>query len=125
MKLICLQCGHEFEGTISYDEFGWHSSCPECESSFDVDAPENTVLITVYADTVPGHEEEDDFLEICVSRELAEKYFEETQDKDCTRGNINKDHYDCFDDWNDDYICDDTLDFYAYAADRNGILGIK
>lgn len=37
MKLKCLNCDHEFESTISYDELGWHSSCPECGGSFDVD----------------------------------------------------------------------------------------
>ena len=39
MKLKCLQCGHEFDGTIEYDELGWHSTCPKCDGSFDVDAP--------------------------------------------------------------------------------------
>lgn len=37
MKLKCLQCEHEFDGSISKDELGWHSSCPECGGSFDVD----------------------------------------------------------------------------------------
>ena len=37
MKLKCLHCDHEFNGTVSNDELGWHSSCPECECSFDVD----------------------------------------------------------------------------------------
>lgn len=41
MKLKCLQCGHEFDGTIECDELGWHSACPECGGSFDVDAPDN------------------------------------------------------------------------------------
>ena len=40
MKLTCLQCGNEFEGTVSKDDLGWHSVCPECGSSFDVDVPE-------------------------------------------------------------------------------------
>lgn len=37
MKLKCLQCDYEFDGTISYDELGWHSACPKCGGSFDVD----------------------------------------------------------------------------------------
>lgn len=37
MELICLNCGCEFEGSLSNDELGWHSVCPECECSFDVD----------------------------------------------------------------------------------------
>lgn len=47
MKIKCLNCGYEFDGTAEYDELGWHSSCPECESSFDVDTEdyENTTEI--------------------------------------------------------------------------------
>ena len=39
MKLTCLNCGHEFDGDVSHDSLGWHSSCPECGGSFDTDAP--------------------------------------------------------------------------------------
>lgn len=49
MKLKCLQCGHEFEGTISYDELGWHSSCPECDGSFDVDVPKGNIVMAFAA----------------------------------------------------------------------------
>lgn len=37
MKLKCLHCEYEFDGAISWDELGWHSLCPECGCSFDVD----------------------------------------------------------------------------------------
>lgn len=37
MKVECLHCGNEFEGSISLDELGWHSYCEECDQSFDVD----------------------------------------------------------------------------------------
>lgn len=40
MKLKCLQCGSPFVGSVSCDELGWHSSCPTCGGSFDVDLPE-------------------------------------------------------------------------------------
>lgn len=40
MKIKCLNCGHEFEGSISNDELGWHGYCEECDSSFDVDVEE-------------------------------------------------------------------------------------
>lgn len=40
MKLRCLQCEYEFEGTVEKDELGWHSSCPSCGGSFDVDVEE-------------------------------------------------------------------------------------
>ena len=43
MKLNCLHCGHEFDGTISKDELGWHSYCEECNTSFDVDIEEHIV----------------------------------------------------------------------------------
>lgn len=45
MKLKCLQCGHEYEGSISLDSLGWHSSCPVCEGSFDVDVPKGRVVM--------------------------------------------------------------------------------
>lgn len=45
MKLKCLHCEHEFDGSITKDELGWHSSCPECECSFDVDVPVGIIVM--------------------------------------------------------------------------------
>lgn len=48
MKVNCSNCGYEFDGEISKDFLGWHSLCPECGCSFDVDAPDdmaNTLYI--------------------------------------------------------------------------------
>ncbi len=45
MELKCLCCDHEFEGTISKDELGWHSVCEDCGSSFDVDVPEGRIVV--------------------------------------------------------------------------------
>ena len=45
MKLKCLHCEHEFDGSISKDNFGWHSSCPKCECSFDVDVPIGRIIM--------------------------------------------------------------------------------
>lgn len=45
MNLKCLQCEHEFEGSICYDELGWHSGCPECGGSFDVDVPDGHIVM--------------------------------------------------------------------------------
>ena len=45
MKIKCLHCNNKFDGTISYDELGWHSICPECGASFDVDVPEGKILM--------------------------------------------------------------------------------
>lgn len=37
----CLNCGHEFELTEVYnDSLGWHTVCPECDSSFDINIEE-------------------------------------------------------------------------------------
>lgn len=55
MKLTCLQCGHKFEGGICYDELGWHSSCPECGGSFDVDVPEGRIVMA-FTDRVDDEE---------------------------------------------------------------------
>lgn len=45
MKLKCLYCENEYDGTISYDDLGWHSVCPECGASFDVDVPAGKILM--------------------------------------------------------------------------------
>jgi len=36
--VICPNCGYEFHcNELSYDELGWHTTCPDCEGTFDVD----------------------------------------------------------------------------------------
>lgn len=45
MELKCLHCGYEFDGSISKDELGWHSVCPECDGSFDVDMPNGRIIM--------------------------------------------------------------------------------
>lgn len=36
--IICPHCKHEFVlSGLSKDKLGWHTVCPGCESSFDVD----------------------------------------------------------------------------------------
>lgn len=39
LKCKCLHCEHEFEGAASEDSLGWHTLCPKCGCSFDVDIP--------------------------------------------------------------------------------------
>ena len=47
MKVICLQCGHEFELIKSYqDNLGCFTVCPKCDGSFDIDI-ESTELTKV------------------------------------------------------------------------------
>ena len=55
MKLRCLQCENSFEGGISKDALGWHSSCPKCGGSFDVDVPEGQYVIA-FTDAVDEEE---------------------------------------------------------------------
>lgn len=45
MNCTCMSCYHTFEGSISLDELGWHSVCPECGSSFDVDVPAGKIMM--------------------------------------------------------------------------------
>lgn len=58
MILKCLQCDHEFEGTISRDDLGWHSCCPFCGGSFDVDVPHGKIII---AFTNPEYDKDDPY----------------------------------------------------------------
>ena len=43
MRIKCWNCGHEFDGSLSQDEWSWHSYCNECDQSFDVDIKEYLV----------------------------------------------------------------------------------
>ena len=49
MHHVCLNCGHAFGGSISIDELGPHTSCPKCESSFDVDITGEKFCISIRA----------------------------------------------------------------------------
>ena len=45
MMLRCPHCDAKWDGTISHDDLGWHSCCPRCDQSFDVDTPEGKILM--------------------------------------------------------------------------------
>ncbi len=45
MKHICPHCGFGFTGTIECDNLGWHTSCPICEQSFDVDTQDSADVL--------------------------------------------------------------------------------
>lgn len=49
-KYVCPNCGNVFAGSIDLDELGWHTSCPECRVSFDVDVPEGRFVIAFVDD---------------------------------------------------------------------------
>lgn len=53
MKIKCLHCGHLFEGSVSHDDLGWHSLCPKCNQSFDVDLPEGQIIMAFADDSNP------------------------------------------------------------------------
>ncbi len=38
VPMTCANCYHSFRGTVLHDALGWHGVCPQCGSSFDVDA---------------------------------------------------------------------------------------
>ena len=41
VSINCPHCGKQiFIDSIEKDELGWHTSCPECNGSFDVDLEE-------------------------------------------------------------------------------------
>lgn len=42
MKHTCPHCERNFERPISLDYLGWHTTCPFCEGSFDVDPDPNS-----------------------------------------------------------------------------------
>lgn len=85
MKIKCLNCGREFEGSISYDELGWHSYCEECDSSFDVDVPEGRIIMA-FTDYVDDEENPykyftDDFIPDCIFEYFAFDTVEEFIEK--------------------------------------------
>lgn len=53
IHLTCLNCEHEFDGDVSLDALGWHSACPECKSTFDVDVPDRRFVIAFAKDGPP------------------------------------------------------------------------
>lgn len=57
MELKCLQCEYEFEGTVSKDDLGWRSSCPNCGGSFDVEVPTGTLPNAVLSEAEMPFEE--------------------------------------------------------------------
>lgn len=63
MKLECWICGHEFDGSISYDPLGWHSYCEECDTSFDVDIPQGRIVMALCDPDWLAEHYEDDFID--------------------------------------------------------------
>lgn len=43
----CMNCQKKFEGELSLDTLGWHTACPLCGASFDVDVPDKRYVIAI------------------------------------------------------------------------------
>ena len=75
-----------------------------------------TVWICVYRDTVEEHDEDLNLTEVQVTKEFAEKYFNEC----IATSEYNE--YKTFDEFYDDYTADNTMDFYDYATKHNAVI---
>ena len=72
MKLKCLHCEYKFDGSVGKDDLGWHSSCPECGCSFDVDINTKRIWFRVGMEAEVS-EEELTRLKECKSEDLMRK----------------------------------------------------
>ncbi len=118
MELTCANCYHIFNGTISLDNLGWHSVCPECGSSFDVDIPKGRIKM-FFMDTASGATE--DFDDYYRSAAVCNFYaFDSVKDFIAKWKEISKDPdsmwYWCYDGEIEDCNC-----FYSGACDSSDI----
>lgn len=75
-----------------------------------------TIWITVYKDTISRKNIADNNISyVKVARDFAKNYWEERQSK----------YYTTFDEFLDNYTCDDTVDFYKYVKEHDVIIEIK
>lgn len=77
MKLKCLHCGYEFDGSILKDELGWHSSCPDCKCSFDADVPNGRIIMAFAWDETDEYFTDD----WCDDNEIATYYAFDTPEE--------------------------------------------
>lgn len=76
-----------------------------------------TKWIVVYRSTIePDFDGDNNLSEIQVSMEILEKYFEEKKDKTTWK---------TLEEFLDNYIADDTEDFYEYAKSYDAIMDIQ
>lgn len=75
-----------------------------------------TVEICVYRDTIEEHDEDNNLSYVSVKREFAEKYF-----KECRKDK----YFDDLEDFLNEYIADDTEDFYEFAMKHNAVISIE
>ena len=74
-----------------------------------------TIWICVYRDTLEQHDEDDNLSEVLVTKEFAEKYFNERFAEDGLT----------FENFLDEYTADWTEDFYGYAMEHKAVIEVK
>ena len=75
------------------------------------------IWICVYRDTIEEHDEIDNLTEVLVTREFAERYFNERILADDDNGFT-------FEDFLNEYTADWTEDFYEYAMKHNAVIKV-
>lgn len=74
---------------------------------------EEKIWICVYRDTIEEHDEDTNLAEVLVTKDFAERYFNE-----CNKVEYFKD----LEDFLTEYTADDTEDFYRYAMKHNAVI---
>lgn len=74
-----------------------------------------TKWILVYRNTIEKHNEDNNLAEVLVTEDFFEQYFNE----------FKKEYYNTVEDFLDEYLADDTENFYDYAMKHNAVLGIE
>ncbi len=83
-----------------------------------LDSLDKEIYICVYRDTIEAHDEDNNLSEILVTKEFAEQYFNE-----CIKTK-EWNEWKTFEEFSNEYIADDTEDFYDYAMEHNAIIEI-
>lgn len=57
MKIVCNNCGHEFEGSIRKEQlYGWTATCPLCRNDTGVPLPAGRFIIAFADDSNPEND---------------------------------------------------------------------
>lgn len=57
-KFTCRSCDHEFNGILHHDDLGWHTACPKCGASLDIDVPMGRIVMAFADDSNPEEDAE-------------------------------------------------------------------
>lgn len=76
----------------------------------------NKISICVYRDTIEEHNDDWNLSEVWVIKDFAEQYYNNSE---------NKEYYETFEDFLNEFTADDTEDFYEYAKEHNAIIEIE